>query len=212
MNATTLDLARTVADAVLYEGYLLYPYRSSSRKNQVRWQFGVLGPPGAAEAAVGEEPDLAVQCVLRPLAADPRVAVHVRFLQLQVRSVERVADAEGFVAVDELAVDGIAHLTWDEAVEREVPSGELAVSRLLEGVSMPVEVPGGTDVEELYDEAGGLAGRLVRRREPLAAVLTLTAVPDDGLVRIEAAVRNVGPIREGTRKQRYVRRSSGRTC
>ena len=43
-----LDRARRVADAVLYEGYLLYPYRATSAKNQVRWQFGVLGPPGAA--------------------------------------------------------------------------------------------------------------------------------------------------------------------
>ena len=38
------DRARAVADAVLYEGYLLYPYRANSRKNQSRWQFGVLGP------------------------------------------------------------------------------------------------------------------------------------------------------------------------
>ena len=34
-----------VADAVLYEGYVLYPYRASAPKNQVRWQFGVLAPP-----------------------------------------------------------------------------------------------------------------------------------------------------------------------
>ena len=47
------DRAHQVADAVLYEGYLLYPYRASSAKNQVRWQFGVLGPTGAAEAGVG---------------------------------------------------------------------------------------------------------------------------------------------------------------
>ena len=40
------DRARAVADAVLYEGYLLYPYRGTSSKNQSRWQFGVLGPPG----------------------------------------------------------------------------------------------------------------------------------------------------------------------
>jgi hypothetical protein len=36
--------ARAIADAVLYEGYLLYPYRASAGKNQCRWQFGVLGP------------------------------------------------------------------------------------------------------------------------------------------------------------------------
>ena len=47
--ADRLQQARTVADAVLYEGYLLYPYRASSDKNRARWQFGVLGPPGAAD-------------------------------------------------------------------------------------------------------------------------------------------------------------------
>ena len=62
----TLALARLAADAVLYEGYLLYPYRSTAAKNQVRWQFGVLGPPGAATAGFGEEADLAVDCLLRP--------------------------------------------------------------------------------------------------------------------------------------------------
>ncbi|MEJ7744133.1 MAG: hypothetical protein WKF73_17270 [Nocardioidaceae bacterium] len=84
----SLELARTVADAVLFEGYLLYPYRATSRKNQVRWQFGVLGPAGAAEAGAGEEPDMSAQCLLRS-RPDGRVTVHVRFLQLQTRSVER---------------------------------------------------------------------------------------------------------------------------
>ncbi|MFD0592870.1 hypothetical protein ACFQZ4_10190 [Catellatospora coxensis] len=37
--------ARAVADAVLYEGCLLYPYRADAAKNQLRWQFGVLVPP-----------------------------------------------------------------------------------------------------------------------------------------------------------------------
>ena len=37
--------ARLVADTVLYEGYVLYPYRASAQKNQLRWQFGVLAPP-----------------------------------------------------------------------------------------------------------------------------------------------------------------------
>lgn len=36
--------AERVADAVLYEGYALYPYRPSAAKNQFRWQFGVLSP------------------------------------------------------------------------------------------------------------------------------------------------------------------------
>ena len=30
-----------IANAILYEGYMLYPYRASSVKNQQRWNFGV---------------------------------------------------------------------------------------------------------------------------------------------------------------------------
>ena len=39
LNVDHLAHARQVADAVLYEGYLLYPYHQSSQKNQVRFQF-----------------------------------------------------------------------------------------------------------------------------------------------------------------------------
>ncbi len=42
----SLDDAARIARAVLYEGYLLYPYRLSAAKNQQRWTFGVLVPPG----------------------------------------------------------------------------------------------------------------------------------------------------------------------
>ena len=47
-RVTPMEAARAVADAVLYEGYVLYPYRASSAKNQVRWQWGVLMPPDVA--------------------------------------------------------------------------------------------------------------------------------------------------------------------
>src|SRR5688500_18801723 len=111
----TLDLARLAADAVLYEGYLLYPYRSTAAKNQVRWQFGVLGPPGAASAGLGEEPDLAVECLLQP-DGDAAVTVHLRFLQLQRRTVEQETSG-GFEPVAELragaAPDAAVWTSWD---------------------------------------------------------------------------------------------------
>ncbi len=45
LDSVHLEQARKVADAILYEGYLLYPYRQSAQKNQARFQFGVLVPP-----------------------------------------------------------------------------------------------------------------------------------------------------------------------
>jgi hypothetical protein len=43
MNASAVE---KIANSVLYEGYMLYPYTASSLKNQQRWNFGVLHPPG----------------------------------------------------------------------------------------------------------------------------------------------------------------------
>jgi hypothetical protein len=194
---------RAVADAVLYEGYLLYPYRSTAAKNQVRWQFGVLGPPGAAAAGLGEESELAVQCLLavpaqpggHPTHAEVRVIL--RFLQLQTRGVEHACGSsasQGFTRVPELTSGDRTWLTWDEATECELPLGPFRVDAGARH-ELAVDVPGGQDVELLHDD-DALVGRLVRCREPLAATVTVGAdrvgVGPDGeeLLRLDVAVRN----------------------
>lgn len=174
MNAG-LSLARAVADAVLYEGYLLYPYRASSAKNQARWQFGVLGPPGAAASSAGEEPDMAADCLLQPGPA-ARIEVHLRFLHLQTRSAERAADG-GFTPVAELMVGASRWLSWDEATEQETTFGPYGLDQLAQGVSAPINVPAEENIEPVFDDAGTAAGRLVRRRRELRGELRLTATP-----------------------------------
>jgi len=197
---TTTDVGtrvRAVADAVLYEGYLLYPYRASSRKNQSRWQFGVLGPPGASSAGVGEEPSLSAQCVLARGAPEgeraAQVTVTLRFLQLQARSVQEASGAGGYRAVDELVVGARSWLSWDEAVEREIELPAVALSELAVARGFPIDVAGGTDTEELLAPDGSTAGRIVRSRLPIAATVTLGAAEDDGFTRLLVEVRNTGP-------------------
>jgi hypothetical protein len=187
----SLERARTVADAVLFEGYLLYPYRASSRKNQARWQFGVLGPPGAAAAGVGEEPEMAAQCLLRG-SPETRLSVRLRFLQLQTRSVERATGKRrSFEPVDELTVGGRTWLRWDEAVEQEIGLDPARLDDLVQRSSdVPVDVPGGETVEPLVDADGTQQGRLIRRTWPLRALVSLAAAPVDGLVRLSLSVRN----------------------
>src|SRR5215472_14276264 len=68
--------ADAVARAVLYEGFVLYPYRSSALKNRHRWLFGTLAPPGSCEGSA-----MRTECLLRG-GADATVHVSVRFLQL----------------------------------------------------------------------------------------------------------------------------------
>ncbi|MET1153052.1 hypothetical protein [Arthrobacter sp.] len=192
-----LSLARAVADAVLYEGYLLYPYRASSRKNQARWQFGILGPPGAAAAGLGEEPYMSADCLLQA-GPNASLELHLRFLQLQTRTVEAKCDDGAFRAVGQLTVGSTRWLTWDEAVEQEIALGPFALADLAgpqgEGLALPVEVPAGQDTELLTDSVGQAAGRLVRRRRRLRGEVRMTAAPlADGVMRLRVAAENIGP-------------------
>jgi hypothetical protein len=212
----TLDLARTVADAVLYEGYLLYPYRATSAKNQARWQFGVLGPPGAAEAGIGEESTMSVECLLRRAGGTgsrddlprPTVAVYLRFLQLQHRGMERLdpADPNRYVPAGELLLDDHLLLSWDEAVDHELSWQASTLDELADGVRQTVTVPGAEEVELLTAADGTVVGRVVRRRWPLTAVMTAETAESDVYLRLRITVENTTHAAPRT-KDDAVRRS-----
>ncbi len=195
----TLDQVRAVADAVLYEGYLLYPYRASSSKNRSRWQFGVLGPPDAAATAFAEDPGMAVQCLVEPDGGgETRVEVRLRFLQAQERLVEQRGPDAAYHSVSSLDVDGTTLLSWQEAVEREVVLDAVDLTRIGCGGSVgpqvsTVEVAAGRDEEPLVDRSGAEVGRVVRSRVALRALVTVAAEPDGGLARISVAVDNAHP-------------------
>src|SRR5437899_5103632 len=94
LETAHLEQARKVADAVLYEGYLLYPYHQSAQKNQARFQFGVLMPPGYAQLDPHEAAASQTEC-LAEAPDDAQVRVLVRFLQLQHRTVQGVSPETG---------------------------------------------------------------------------------------------------------------------
>ncbi|WP_246631674.1 hypothetical protein [Pseudonocardia nigra] len=81
------DPALRVADAVLFEGYLLYPYRAPAAKNQVRWQFEVLMPPSWTDG--GEPSAHQTECLLEPDGDGAVLHLRVRFLHVQTKSLER---------------------------------------------------------------------------------------------------------------------------
>ncbi|MFF9348815.1 hypothetical protein [Streptomyces sp. NPDC014734] len=189
-SPTDLDQVRRIADAVLYEGYLLYPYRASARKNRSRWQFGVLGPPSAAPACFAEEPGMAMQCLLSVPDDAPGTAgvtLRLRFLQHQVRRVRRREEGGGHTDVAELTVDGTTVLSWDEAVEREIEAGPVPLTGPTDRVC---SVAGGEETEPLTDASGAEAGRIVRRREPLTVRIRTDVTEDDGFVRLSVSVDN----------------------
>lgn len=79
------ELAEKIADAVLYEGYMLYPYRPSALKNRQRWSFGTLYPPAYDEVGRGTASyRMHTECLLQ---ADGQATIDVllRFLRIPNR-------------------------------------------------------------------------------------------------------------------------------
>lgn len=93
-----------IAKAVLYEGYMLYPYRPSSVKNQQRFNFGVLYPQSYSESQMGTDPcSLRTECLIEG-TPETTFEGRLRFLHLQARSRNQGTLPDG----------------WQEAVERDV--------------------------------------------------------------------------------------------
>jgi hypothetical protein len=223
----SIERIRAVADAVLYEGYLLYPYRATSSKNQLRWQFGVLGPRGAEAAGIGEDSQLSMQCLLDlglldlglldlglrdsdlledSQSASASLIIEVRFLQLQQRRAEHADVAGGYLPVAELRVDGERWFSWDEAVEVE-SSRSMPLADLLPGLSWSVVADGAESAAAVHDQLGNLAGRLVRQRWPVSATVLARLEPVDGLYRLTVSIDNQAMADDLTSKEEALRRS-----
>jgi len=194
------DAARQIADAVLYEGYLLWPYRRSALKNRQRWTFGGVYPRGHSDGRADDPWEMRAQCLLEG-PDDAPLGVSVRFLHVVRRQVRRLGP-DGFEDVDELTLAGERHLSWEEAVEREVVADGLPLGELGEALALPVEIAQGHEHEELRDAAGELAGAIVRSWRPLEGTVDIRAERlRAGLFRIEVRVANDTPWPGGSREQ-----------
>ncbi|MDQ6838409.1 MAG: hypothetical protein M3137_08800 [Actinomycetota bacterium] len=196
--------ARSVAETVLYEGYVLYPYRSSSRKNQLRWQFGVLVPSPCADVDGPERAFNRTEMIV-VAGTQPVLDVRVRCLQVQRRSVETVSTDGGFVAADQVMVDGTPVSTWDEALDREIDvSGVVLRSLVGSPHTVDFELAASDAHELLCDAAGSTVGRVRRSAEAVSGSVVIDAqwvdctgprpggAPDRAL-RVSVRVSNVTP-------------------
>ena len=201
MNTAAAD---RIAKAVLYEGYMLYPYRPSAVKNQQRFNFGVLYPRAFSEAQKGTDPwTMRVECLVQG-AAFSRLEVRVRFLQLVERSVEEVVGQNpngehrttAFRPVRTLTVDGRSFYSWQEAVERELT---LATTDLASFSPHPLqhsfELKARTTEETLRDARGTLAGRIVRNQRSIDGVIRVSVRPvAENTFKVVVRVQNVTAI------------------
>jgi hypothetical protein len=116
-----------IVAAILYEGYILYPYRPTAIKNRQRWNFGTLYPRVYAQAQRPEEPfRLVAECLV---VADEKASldVRLRFLQLV-----RQEQSEPLLTDPSLA--------WEEAVERTSEHSNLRIRDLVSSPLSPTVV------------------------------------------------------------------------
>lgn len=193
-----------IADAVLFEGYLLFPYTASATKNRMRWQFGVLVPSDYEGRGTGESSRLQAELCLRVDEPAARVALKVRFLQIQARIVEAYDEGRAeFVRVDGMSVDGKDYLTWDEAIPREVDCGVVPDSSTV----TTIDVPGTESSAELRDGAGVLRGRIVRRQWPLRGAIAAAFESYGAYGKICVRVLNDSLVLEGSERSSALRTS-----
>jgi hypothetical protein len=187
--------AQKIADAVLYEGYVLYPYRASAAKNQVRWQFGIVAPRAYKQAGGSEPWFMQTECLVD--GADAAVLnVRLRFLHVQARAVEKAVDPRGdsFCPVETLEISGRAFVTWDEGVERERDLREFTLAEILAAERVvPLGIQAGQDIELIHEATGQIAGRIVRERRPIAGDIRVAAKRIGSAVKLTLRIENTTP-------------------
>lgn len=223
-----MDAVNKIAEAVLYEGYILWPYRRSAKKNQQRWTLGGVYPRAYSEARGEDDPwIMQTQCLVSG-SEESTVGVKVRFLHVTERRVagplrgrgvgnreSGVGRAGGPVAagrpefVEELRVGGELYLPWDEATEREIVVGRFRLGELDTSARVGIDIPAGSSEEPLEEATGERVGALVRSWRKLRGTVEVGAEPlREGLFRVTVRITNttpwVGEDRETTLRQTFV--------
>jgi hypothetical protein len=205
MNQALVD---KIASAVLYEGYILYPYRPSV-KNRQRWTFGGLVPRAYSEVQGGSEPwEMQTECLVLG-TPESRLRVSVRFLQLVARLVGQFPvpqdewPAEGAVpcqTVELLGVGDEVLYTWQEAVEQAIDLGESSLAELaVQSRRREFVLEPDRDRQPVRDRAGMFVGAVVRERRRVEGVVELGAVElAPGSFRATVKIQNQTPLEDGT--------------
>lgn len=194
-------LVDRIAKAVLYEGYMLYPYRPSAIKNRQRFNFGVVYPKVYSEGRGGTDASMMqTECLVAGNEATECV-IRVRFLRMVARSVGKLSLAAAEDSrleelksekVDRLEAAGKVYQPWQEAIEEEFKVTPFCLSTLaLKPMEWPFRLSGKCEREEIRDDNGKLAGIIERLQEPLAGMIELSAEQlGDGLFRMKARLSN----------------------
>src|ERR1700722_10375467 len=174
-----------IAAAILYEGYILYPYRPTAIKNRQRWNFGTLYPRMYAEAQRPPEPfHLVAECLLTA-EANASLDLKISFLQLVPQQRNSSED------LHELSDPSLA---WDEAVERTSEHQNLLLTDL---IGSPLRLTAQMDAADLperrsSDEATG----------PQAILTIDVEILQDGACKLHLELENATNLFSGKEARR----------
>jgi len=179
MNTKAID---AIANAVLYEGYMLYPYRPSSVKNRQRFNFGVLYPRAYSEAQGGTDAwRNQTECLVEgsPLTT---IEIKVRFLKLVARATDpQMSSGHGQPVA-----------SWQEAIECDVTVPISTLGTLLDKpITWAFDFPARRDVESSESQ-------IVRTQRSVRGWVRITAeLVRDGLFKLTVVVENLAAIEGG---------------
>lgn len=202
MNLGRVD---AIVKAVLYEGYMLYPYRPSSVKNRQRWTFGGIYPRDCQAVDKSSAASMRTQCLLRDIDG-ARIEVHVRFLHLLKRDVGKLSEpatelpAEpAYARVASLQVGDKRFQEWEEAIERDVAVPSLPIAALGgQAVRIPFSFPGQRALEPLREAHDGpVVGVLVRTSAGVEGEISIGAEEvAPSVFRLTVRIDNLTPCQE----------------
>ncbi len=201
MNFAPVD---AIVKAVLYEGYILYPYRASNVKNQQRWTFGGVYPRDCEGLADNGACSVQTECLVRG-SSGTVLEVHGRFLQLVRREVGEFASPvmelpagqdPSYRKVASLKVGEEVFQSWEEAIERDVRASSLMLKQL---TGTPIKIPfafaGQSSLKPLHGPDGHVHGVLIHTSADLQGELTIGAMEvAPGVFRLTVRIDNLTPI------------------
>ena len=197
MNDALVD---GIVKAVLYEGYMLYPYRPSAVKNRQRFNFGVVYPRAYSEAQGGTDAcTMQTQCLVSG-DVQTQCLVSVRFLRMVDRSVGKVAASaepasaipDGIEKVELLEVNGTLYKPWQEAVEEQIVVTEFNLPALAaKPMQWPFRLSAKKDRQTILDENGFVAASIERQTACVAGTIEFTAqILEKGLFKLTVRITN----------------------
>lgn len=194
-----LKLVERIVNALLYEGYILYPYRASAVKNQRRWNFGVIYPQDYSLSQGGAEASsMQTECLL---LGDRRAKldVKIRFLHLLARTA--VAELH---AAEPVEIGATIPASWQEAVEREVDAPGIDLSEIVaEPRRMTFAFPAMREATPLLDSGGQAVGVIARRQQFIEGTVEVAAErAGDGLFKVAVRILNLTPPEDACNESR----------